>query len=45
MEKAFNDIYKQPDEQRLLAELVKNTREQPEFLHWFLNQHEVMDVT
>lgn len=35
MEKAFNDSYKQPDEQTLLAELVTNTREPPEFVHWF----------
>lgn len=37
MEKAFNDSYKlktgQPDEQRLLAELITNTKEPPEFLH------------
>lgn len=37
MEKTFNDSYKmrtgQPDEQSLLAELVTNTREPPEFLH------------
>lgn len=37
MEKTLNDRYKlrtgQPDEQRLLAELVTNTREPPEFLH------------
>lgn len=49
MEKTLNDRYKlrtgQPDEERLLAELVTNTREPPEFLHWFLNQHEIIDVT
>lgn len=37
MEKTFSDSYNlktgQPDEQRLLAELVANTREPPEFLH------------